>query len=193
MLASSSAIKIFGIRGAPWDGPRPGGGGRGDRGGCRQLDGDRGAVARAALDAQMPAVLLDDPVDDRHADAGAAVEERVEGVEEVRPLLLGHAAPGVDHLRGDRSLRRAGPTTRQRAALGHGAQSVPRQVPEDLGDLVGIGDQVAPSRARDRAPAMVVGDLVAVLRAARSSRPGDGRRRSGRSRARAAERSAGSP
>src|SRR5579864_4284446 len=63
-----------------------------------QLDGDRGAAAGSALDPQPAAVVLDDAVDDRHADAGAAVEEGLEGMEQVGPLRRRHAAAGVDDL-----------------------------------------------------------------------------------------------
>src|SRR5258708_39656369 len=57
-----------------------------------QLDGDRGAAARSALDPQTAAVVLDDAIDDRHADAGGAVEGGVAGVEQVGPLRR-HPAP----------------------------------------------------------------------------------------------------
>src|SRR6201996_4624726 len=110
-----------------------------------QLDGNGGAAAGSAVDLQAAAMVFDDAVDDGHADAGAAVEERLEGGEKVGTLRLRHATAAVDHLDAAEVAVEA-PDQPEGAAVGHGAHGVARQVPEDLADLVGVGEE--PRRRR---------------------------------------------
>ena len=63
-----------------------------------QRDVDARAAAGRALDADGAAALLDDAVDDREAEAGAAADllGRVERLEHARAHLFAHAGAGVD-------------------------------------------------------------------------------------------------
>src|SRR5580692_4156080 len=87
--------------------------GRFARGAVRQKDGHGRAFASATLDPQVAAVRLDDPVDDRETEAGAARARREERIERPRSHLGVHALAGVDDV--DREavdptvLRRADP------------------------------------------------------------------------------------
>ena len=159
-----------------------------------QLDGDGGAGARPAVDAQAAAVVLDDAVDDRHADAGAAVEERLERMEEVGALLLGHAAAGVDHLQAVAVAGRGRPTDAagcRRPAWRAGSCAPGSRRSGSPGRDRRTGAPTAGSRSSSQAVA--VGDLLAVLEQlevlGEQARDVEARRSS----ARAGGRSAGTP
>src|SRR6185436_11430592 len=129
---------------------------------ARQLHGDRGAAPRPAVHVQPAAVLLDDAIDDGHADPRAAVEERAERMEEIGALLLGHAAAGVDHPEEIGILAEPSGDP-EGSSLGHGAQGVARQVPEDLAHLVRIAQQAGGGRIEIDLQRVPVRHLVAVF------------------------------
>ena len=121
-----------------------------------QGDHDPGACGGLAFHLDRTAVLLDDAIDDGHSDAGAGVEEALERVEELGALLLGHAVAGIGELDAV-GLAPEPAADPQLPAVGHRAQGVACEIPEDLADLVGIAgerrrvriqieDELVPSR-----------------------------------------------
>src|SRR5690606_19370857 len=71
---------------------------RGRLTGQRQPDGEAGADARLAVDLDLAAGLLDDPVAGREPEPGAVLLGREEGIEDVRERALGDALTAVTKL-----------------------------------------------------------------------------------------------
>src|SRR5437870_1831625 len=61
----------------------------------RQPDRNRGPVSEGALNRDLPPVLVDDLIDDAHAQAGAARAKGAERFEDTLDLFLIHANAGV--------------------------------------------------------------------------------------------------
>src|SRR5512137_3175912 len=102
-----------------------------------ELDRDRRAAAGLARDADRAAVLLDDLLGDRQAEAGPAVLRREIEVEDPFDGLPAHAGPAVAHGdRGDRAVAADG--HRQLAALADGFDGVGDDVAEGRLELVRV-------------------------------------------------------
>src|SRR5262245_53749105 len=64
---------------------------------AREADDESRALARGGLGGDRAAVIVDDPVDDRQAQAGAGGLRRVERVEDLGQRFGVHAVAGVRH------------------------------------------------------------------------------------------------
>ena len=181
MPASSSTTRRWGpcsavMRPPSWRRARPSGGApaRGRRRGSEIVT----VVPRpgVGVDVDRAAVLLDDPVDDREAEPGAAGKAVGERREEAVPLLGRHpvALVGERHVPVT-ALERG--RDRERAAAGHRGEGVARDVPEDLPELPGVGRQRRPSGG-SRSCTTIGGGA----RPRRCARGASGRRRAPRAR-----------
>ena len=104
-----------------------------------QADLDLGPLGGRALHRDVAAVLAHDAVDDGQAEAGAHGRRR-----SGRARTCAAAPPGPSPAPGPARRARARPRVpaeahAEAAPAGHGLQPVAGEVPEDLGDLVGIG------------------------------------------------------
>src|SRR5213078_1418955 len=103
-----------------------------------QRDRERGPEARRAPHVHLPAVLLDDPVDEREAEPGAPGLGGEERFEDVGEVLRRDAVPGV----GDPHLQLAAGDRRrpdaQLTPLGHGFDRVAAEVPQHLPELLRV-------------------------------------------------------
>ena len=109
----------------------------------------RRTLARAALDPQAPAVGVDDPIDDREPQPGAARPRGEERVERSRSNLRVHAFAGVDDVDGeplDAAFGRGPNADRQRPVGSHRLHRVVDQVVEDLPQQVRVSPDAAFAR-----------------------------------------------
>ena len=109
----------------------------------RQLDDEGRSLARPAFDANAPAVVVDDAVADRQAEAGplAAFLRREERVEDAAQVLRRNADAIVDERQEDVALLGARADLQLAAAVRaqHRVLGVGDDVEEDLLDLVRVG------------------------------------------------------
>src|SRR6185436_16189467 len=102
-----------------------------------QGEGEDGAHAGAALDVDLAAVVLHDPVHEGETEAGPGGLGGVEGLEDMSEIVAGDPLAGV----GDPKEQ---PATRHRhrdlqlAALGHRLQPVEAEIPDDLPELLAV-------------------------------------------------------
>src|SRR5437762_2304334 len=103
----------------------------------REGEGKGGAQARRAPNVDVPAVLLDDAVDEREPEARPLRLGREEGFEHVRDVARRNALAGI----ADRDLERVaanGDRDAKLAALRHRLHRVQTEIPQDLAELLGI-------------------------------------------------------
>src|SRR5580765_4558375 len=129
-----------------------------DRRARRQPHGDARPDALLRVHANLTVVVGDDAVDDRQAETAALGKPSVERLEEALQLRGGHANSFVLDCQRDafrRGLDR--PRETEPATIGHRAEAIGRQVPDDLLDLPFVG--LVPELARRH----VEDDFVTVL------------------------------
>ena len=105
---------------------------------------------------------LHDLVDDGQPESGAAFKVRLEGLKNLFNLLRRHSGSGIG--KADLPVIAQGfDRDGQRAAVFHGADGVLAEIPEDLLDLVAVGECVKPG-ARQTAARIVMPVFSAVMR-----------------------------
>src|SRR5512132_2090007 len=105
--------------------------------GGRKVDGERGPGPAHAVDFDLAAMLLHDPVDEREADAAAVALRGEERLEDVADIVEGDPFAGI----ADGELQpptMLGGTDAQLAAVGHRLRRVQAEIPDRLAELLRI-------------------------------------------------------